>query len=435
MRINEFFNEDFKVFSNLDNVRSIPSLIDGLKDSQRKAVYAMMVHGNSEIKVAQFGAQASLLTHYAHGEASMCDTIVNLAQNYPGSNNINLFEPVGQFGTILSSESSSPRYIFTKPSKYLREYFLKDDECILEHRYEDNDKVEPKYFLPILPMWIVNGSVGIGTGHSVKILSRDPNKVKTVIKAYLSHKTYAKKTLDDLLLPSFNGWKGQVFEIEPGKFELHGSIEVVNSTTLRVTELPVGYGIDKFKAILADLIDEGKVKDYDNNSTEEGFDFEIKVPREVSRLGLDDLKKTFKLISRQSENITLWDSEGVLNQYETIQEALTEFVDFRLQKYEERRLVHIDILESEMEFLRQKKLFILEWNALDNAGKMKISDLKDHMKRKGVDEANHERLFSLRVTSLTYDLITELEKEIDDKKTRVNALKATTATQMYLSEL
>lgn len=435
MRIKEFFDSDFKEFSSLDNVRSIPSLIDGLKDSQRKAVYAMMLHGNSEIKVSQFATQAALLTHYKHGETSMGETVVNLAQNFAGSNNVNLFEPIGQFGSILSSESSATRYIFTKPSKHLREYFKEEDDCILEHKYEDSDKVEPKTLLPIIPMWIVNGSIGVGTGHSSKILSRNVENVRKVISAILSNKNQRESTINDLLKPHFNRWTGDIIDLGEGKYELHGKIEVVNSTTLRVTELPITYGVDKFKSILAELIQSSDVKDYDNNSTEDGFDFEIKVPREVSRLSIDELKKKFKLIYRMTENITLWDSNGVLVRYKSVYDALCEFVEYRLTKYEERRLKHIEVLEGEIDFLRQKKLFILEWNSLDNPGKRKLSDLKEHMTRKGIKEENLDRLFSLRITSLTQDLIKELEDQISNKVSKVKSLESVSASDLYLSEI
>lgn len=436
MKLETFFNTDFKDFSNLDNVRSIPSVIDGFKDSQRKAVYGMLMNGQSEIKCAQAAGKFALLTHYAHGEGSMGDTIVGLAQDYPGSNNVNLFEPLGQFGSILSSESSSHRYIYTKPSKYLREYIRPDDDCILGHRYEDGDKVEPFNFFPILPMWILNGSVGIGTGHSVKILPRDPVKVSGLVERLLSGDKIQNRTIQRLLKPAFLGWSGEVLDgEEQGKYELHGVLEVVNTTTLRVTELPVGYGVDKFKAILVDLMDKGKVKDFNNNSTETGFDFEIKIPREVGKLDTTELKKLFKLVSRQSENVTMWDTTGKLKQYPSVYEALVEFVNYRVEKYETRRQKQISILEDELDFLRNKKLFILEWNTLSNPGKMKTLDIEDHMVKKGVKKEYLERLMSLRIASLTLEQIDELDKLIKKKTSEVKALESTTAHDMYKKDL
>lgn len=435
MKLQDFFNGPFKTFSNLDNVRSIPSVIDGFKDSQRKAVYGMLMNGQGEIKVAQAAGKFSLLTHYAHGENSMADTIVGLAQDYPGSNNVNLFDPIGQFGSILSSESSSHRYIFTKPSKYLREYIKQEDDCILEHRYEDGDKAEPINFFPVLPMWIVNGSVGIGTGHSVKILPRDPQNVKELLYKILHGTIVQARTVQKLLMPSFVGWSGGVIEVESGKYELHGKIESLNTTTLRVTELPVGYGVDKFKAILVNLMENGKVKDFDNNSTEHGFDFEIKVPREVGKLDVEELKKLFKLVSRQSENVTLWNVEGKLEQFSTVYDALKQFVDYRISKYEDRRRKQISLLSQDLDFLRNKKLFILEWNSLENAGKMKTSDIEEHMKRKGVNPEYLDRLMGLRISSLTMDQIAELDKHIKIKTSSLIELESTTSVDLYKKDL
>lgn len=436
MKLQKFFNTEFKEFSNLDNVRSIPSIIDGFKDSQRKAVYGMLNNGQSEIKVAQAAGKFALLTHYAHGESSMADTIVGLAQDFPGSNNVNLFEPIGQFGSILSSESSSHRYIYTKPHSNLREYIRPDDDCILEHRYEDGDKAEPLNFYPVLPMWILNGSVGIGTGHSVKILPRDPVKVSALVERLLEGSNPRNSTIQRLLRPTFLGWKGEVLDgDEPGKYELHGIIEVENTTTLKVTELPVGYGVDKFKAILVDLMDKGKVKDFDNNSTESGFDFEIKVPRDVGKLDIDELKKLFKLVSRQSENVTLWNVEGKLENFPTVYEAIQQFVKFRLGKYETRRQKLLEILDDELDFLRNKKLFILEWNNLSNPGKMKTDAIEDHMTKKGVKQEYLDRLMNLRIASLTLDQISDLEKLIKKKTAEVKELQAKTANDLYKSDL
>lgn len=435
MRLKEFFDTDFKEFSNADNVRSIPSVIDGFKDSQRKAIYGMLDNGNMEIKVSQAASSIALLTHYAHGEASLAGTLVGLAQNFPGSNNVNLLEPIGQFGSILSAEASSPRYIYTRPSSYMRQYIRTEDECILEHRYEDGDKAEPIYFLPVLPMWIVNGAIGVGTGHSVKILNRDPSAIKQYIEKKLSNINQQEKTIDKLMLPSFTGWTGDVIKVEDGKYELHGKLEVVNTTTIRVTELPIGYGVDKFKAILVDLIEEGKVKDYDNNSTESGFDFEVKVPREVSRLDIDELKKLFKLISRITENVTLWDTDGCLTNYPTVKDALDEFIQFRLSKYEERRLKQIEIISDELDFLLNKKKFILTWNDLDNPGKKSTSDLEQIMIKSGIKEEYLQRLFSLRISSLTLDQIDALNKEIQKKESEKTDLENKTNSQIYLEEI
>lgn len=437
MNIKGFFDTEFKVFSNLDNVRSIPSLVDGLKDSQRKAVYGMMVHGGDKIKVAQAAGKFALATHYAHGETSMADTIVGLAQDFPGSNNVNLFQPIGQFGSILSSESSSHRYIFTKPHINMRLFFKKEDDCILKYRYEDGDKAEPELFFPILPMWILNGSLGIGTGHSVKILPRDVEKISILTERLLNGDNMQERTIKRLMKPSYKGWTGDIVEVEDeeGKFEIHGKIEKVNTTTLKVTELPVGYGVDKFKAILVDLMDKGTVKDYDNNSSENGFDFEIKVPRDVGKKSIDDLKKLFKLVTRVTENVTLWKPDGRLKRYRSAFDALQDFVEYRKGKFEDRRCKLIELATEDMRFLNAKKLFIKEWNDLANPGKMNSSDIQAHMSKAGVDDDFIPRLMQLRVSSLAMDLIKELENEIKTKQSYIKELESKTPDSIFIEEL
>lgn len=437
MKLQEFFDTEFKDFSNLDNVRSIPSIIDGFKDAQRKAVYGMIKHGSNDIKVAQAAGKFALLTHYAHGEASMAETIVGLAQDYPGSNNINLFEPIGQFGSILSSESSSHRYIFTKPAKNLRDIIKTDDDCILEHRYEDGDKAEPLHFYPTLPLWLINGSVGIGTGHSVKILPRDPQKVSNLIKKMVSGTTPQKKTIDESLIPTFCGWTGKVVPSEEveGRYEIHGVLEKVNTTTLRVTELPVGYGVDKFKAILVDLMDKGHVKDYDNNSTEEGFDFTITVPRDVGKKTHSELMKMLKLIVRMTENITMWTVDNQLKRYDSMYDALQDFVSYRIDRYEDRRKKHIEILTDDKTFLEDKLKFILKWNAFENAGKMKTSAIEKAMIDEGVSEENLPRLMAMRISSLTLEQVQELKNKIKETQSQIDTLSKTEPGNMYQEDL
>lgn len=442
MQIKDFFDKEFKTFSNLDNVRSIPSLIDGFKDAQRKAFYGVLSNGGKKTKVSQLAGSCSLLTHYAHGETSMGDTIVGMAQDFPGSNNVNVFEPIGQFGSILSSEAASTRYIFTRAHANARTYFKTEDDHILEHRYEDGDKAEPLSYFPILPMWILNGSVGIGTGHSVKILPRSPQAVSTLVSKLVDGKTPQQKTIDRLLCPYFEGWTGDVVQINDRQFELHGKIESINTTTLKITELPVGYGVDKFKAILVKLMDEGKVKDFDNNSTENGFDFEIKVPREIGKKSVDELKKLFKLVLKVSENVTLWapkigPASGVnaIIQFDNVYEALKVFVDMRTRLYEIRRLKLIDIAKQQRQYLENKRVFIETWNNIDNAGKRSTDEIAAVMIDAGVKECYVDRLLNLNIKSLTLDKIRELEASIDELSDEIEGLMNTDNKELYKTEL
>jgi len=432
MRLQEFFNTDFKDYSNSDNVRSIPSLIDGFKDSQRKAVYGMQMHGSSEIRVSQLGAKSALLTHYEHGETSLCDTIVGLAQNFAGSNNVNLFEPIGQFGSILTSESGAHRYIYTKPSKWFDLMLRPIDRCILEHRYEDGDKTEPLYYLPVIPLWAVNGAIGIGTGHSVKIFPRSLDQVKKAIKHWIN----GQKPKNSLH-PHFNGWKGKVIVEGDGKYTFQGIIEKVNTTTLRITELPITYDVDSFKAkVLVPLLDAGKIKDFENNSTEEnGFCFDVKVAREIGKKSEAQLITMFKLAKKVTENITLWSADNQLEQFPTFVDALYSAVMFRLSKYEESRKKQIADLSAEVDFLDEKLKFIKAWNNIE-AQALTTAQIREHMVGSaGLQPDNVDAFLKMPISSITEDRVDSLRKQIMSLEDKVADLNERTGTNLMEEDL
>lgn len=170
----DFLNLELVLFSNADNVRSIPSLVDGLKPGQRKVLFTCIKRNDKkEVKVAQLAGSVAEMSAYHHGETSLASTIFNAAQNFVGSNNINLLEPRGQFGTRLAGgkDSASARYIFTKMSPLTRMIFHPHDDPLLKHEYDDNQKIEPVWYIPIIPMVLVNGADGIGAGWMPKIQS------------------------------------------------------------------------------------------------------------------------------------------------------------------------------------------------------------------------------------------------------------------------
>jgi DNA gyrase/topoisomerase IV subunit A len=436
-RLKDFINQDLKVFSNLDNVRSIPSLIDGFKDSQRKAVFGLFKHGTSEIKVAQLGSHAAMVSHYEHGEVSMCDTIVRLAQSFPGSNNVNLFEPIGQFGSILSAESSAHRYIFTKPSVNLRKYIRREDDLILEHREDDGDKLEPIMYFPVLPMWILNGVDGIGTGHSVKILSRDPKKVASLVRRMVNGVNIQQRTIDDAMTPSFTGWNGQVVKGESdSQWELHGSIEKINTTTLKVKSLPITYDVDKFKSILIKLMDDGVIKDFENDSNEtSGFNFTIIAPRETVRKTTDELKALFKLVVKVGENVTLWLPDKTLKRFDNVYGALEAFVAARIVAYAYRKGKQLKHLGELLEWAKTRIAFIQHWNTkLKDPHKKSRVDLEKELDGV-IDNSYLDRLLSLQISSLTMEKVKELEAEKSNLEAEISKLESSKETDLYCADL
>jgi DNA topoisomerase-2 len=429
MKLKTFFDEEFRLYSIADCVRSIPSVIDGFKPSQRKCIYGMLARGEnaSEIKVAQVSGYISQITDYHHGENSLNETIVGLAQDYTGSNNLNYFKPNGQFGSRLSSEASAPRYIFTEFSDSFRKIFKKEDDIILNYLESDGQKVEPDYFLPIIPNILINGARGMGTGYATHILKYNPLELRDVIVSVL------KGAEPKPLLPWYRGFKGTVHANE-NQIINTGCYEIVNSTTIRITELPIGVYLDDYKKHLFKLQDSGLIKDFDNNSTETSFDFLVNVPRTTTQLTHENIIAKFKLSSRDTQNLTAWTETGHIKVFEDVQEIIEHFIEFRLGKYEERRKKLIDILSANLELMTEKRRFIefyLE-NSKDIATKNK-KDLEQILTDNGF--INITKLLDIRIYNLTKDDIAKLESQIEKTTKDVETLKKTTSVKMYLREL
>jgi DNA topoisomerase-2 len=433
IKASRFFNSAFKEFSLYDNVRSIPTLFDGLKPSQRKVIYGMQLRGENaaEIQVERVAAQIAANTDYHHGTGSLESTIVGMANNYAGTNNMNLLIPSGQFGSRLTKEAASGRYILTKFSENFRKLYKKEDDSILENILVDGEKIEPKFYIPLLPMVLVNGAQGTGTGHACLIMNYHPEAVRDAcLKVVLG-----KKLPMNTLVPWFNGFSGDVERVEEtGQVVVTGALEVVNTTTIKITELPVGVYLDQYKEFLNKLEDSGFIKDYEDRSTEEGFDFTINAPRSTTALDEEVLYQKFKLISRDTENFTLWNEKGVLERFDTAEDIVERFVVWRLARYEDRRQKLISDTKESIRWMSEKLRFILFYLENVNAFKNKRKDDLVTLLLKN-DFVDYDRLLAMPMWNLTHDKIEELKKDIAESKRYLATLEADTAHEMYKREL
>lgn len=249
----EFYDHEMSHFSNYDNYRSIASAVDGLKPSFRKILFSAFKRNLiNEVKVAQFAGYVSEHSGYHHGEASLHSSIIHMGQTFTGSNNIPLLWPCGIFGSRIEAgkDAASPRYIYTHLSEITRFLFRKDDDPILNYLTDDNMPVEPDYYLPILPMVLVNGTSGIGTGWSTDVPQYNVRDVVRVIRARISGGKTPDSSIEDLV-PSYDGFIGTVTKI-PGttKYMVKGVYTMPNPTTVIVTEIPVGVSYNSYKEML-----------------------------------------------------------------------------------------------------------------------------------------------------------------------------------------
>jgi len=427
--IERLFREQYKPYANYDNERSIVNLIDGLKITQRKVLYTCLLKNvNSEMKVAQLASSVAYETQYHHGEQGIAGVICNLAQDFTGSNNLNWLDPIGQFGSRLSPVPAAARYIFTKLSKNFRLYFRKEDDIILEHLFEDDFKIEPNFFVPILPGVLLNNSLGIGTGFASTILSRDPKELAKYIKAKLSGSS--KKFQ---LLPHFRGFKGSVTRLDDNKYQIKGSISRINATQVKITELPVGMYLDDIKKQLNKLVENNSIKDYEDNSTEEGFDIDVFYQRGIlNSLEDDTILEKLKLVTTVTENLTCWLPTGKLRKFGSVNEIIDYFIDWRLGKYTDRINKLIEILDNDIIDLNERVRFIYFYlgnvNKFKNASKIELFSI--------LEENNFDsKLLDMKIWNLTGDRIIELEQKVKSLVEQKVELQETTNIVLYAKEL
>ena len=420
----EFIDRGLIHFSIYDNERSIPNLMDGMKISLRKILYAAFKKGGlkTEIKVAQFSGYVSEHSAYHHGEASLNAAIVGMAQNFVGSNNINLLEPNGQFGGRLQGgkDSASERYIFTQLNKLTRLIFRQEDDAVLTYIDDDGQMVEPIYYAPAIPLILVNGSKGIGTGFSTDVMPHDPLQIIAYIRSMLSSTSVADRPVIE---PYFKGFKGTIRNIATShvaaisgaatsvaatsgaatsvaatsgaatsvaaKYLIKGTYEIIADRKVRITELPIGTWTDDYKEFLEKLMEAPAVadkdkadkgvgvpvlKEYNDMSTDTVVDITVTfhpsyphTPKDLQAAiidadaGTNKLEKLLGLFTTQSTtNMNLFDAREKLRKYATIYDIIEDYYMERLALYAKRKAAMLAQLTNELRVLTNRARYIQE---------------------------------------------------------------------------
>ena len=454
----EFINKELIHFSKYDCDRSIPNLMDGLKISLRKILFsAFKKRLNSEIKVAQFSGYVSEHSCYHHGEESLNQAIVGMAQNFVGSNNINLLVPAGQFGSRIKGgkDSASPRYIFTRLEKITRLIFPEQDDNVLKYLSDDGTPVEPMYYIPIIPMVLVNGSKGIGTGFSTDIPCYNPADIIRYIKNKLHGELNSNNGIE--FIPYYQDFEGEILKLGENKFMFKGCYQKLGPDTIQVTELPVGYWTDDFKEHLEDLLEdkdkEGKkivpvIKSYDSNSTDTKVDFTIVFSKGkleeyegIIHDNCNGVEKLLKLCSTTSTtNMNLFDYNDKLKKYDSAAEIIDDYFDIRLECYEDRKEFIVDTLEKQLCLLSNKTKFVKQLldGSIDLRKKSKseiITLLETNDYDKIDDDNEYKYLLKMPMDSVSQENYDKMIQEHKTKFDELEVVKKTTIQKMWLDEL
>ena len=458
----KFVNDELIHFSNEDNARSLPHIMDGLKPSLRKILWAALKRNlTSEIRVAQLAGYVSEKAAYHHGEASLTGAIVGMAQNFVGSNNLNLLTPNGQFGTRLmgGKDSASARYIHTELSPLVKAVFKKSDDAILEYTDDDGLVVEPVSYMPVVPMLLVNGSIGIGTGFSSTVLPYNPDDLVTALRARLCD------TVSDLserkLTPWWFGFRGSVVQgKDAATWITRGVYEFLDDdkALVRITELPIGVWTSDYKDFLEEMIVAGeaavkkgegevKLRNYIANYNDVDVDFTLELDPDyyhTARAYPSEFEAEFKLTSsHKTTNYVAFDVDGKIRHFKTAGEMLERFYVARLAAYDERKKHELARLEEEIKELSARLVFVravvekrlVVANAEDADLLAGLVGLGLPALSEGDGLRGYEYLLKMRIDRIKASAVAELEKEVADITAVRDRLAGTSIQSLWLADL
>jgi len=454
-RVTDFLDQELIRYSIDDCQRSLPGLFDGLKQSHRKILYAVFKRNltGKSMKVAQLAGYVAEVSNYHHGEQCLYDTVTKMAHQFVGSNNIPYLYRDGQFGsrTYLGKDAANARYIFTRLDELTRLIYPQVDDALLHHTMDDGDIVEPDYYVPILPMILVNGCVaGIGTGWSCSVPCFHPLRLVEAIRIWLSGDASYP---EDTWTPWYRGFRGAIVPHKAKTFMTEGILEepgtweddgisvsskkkrVKKASSYRITEIPVKESINRYKEFLERLQEEKKIRNLCNYSTADDPYFVFEKGDASFTPTMDSMKLRGEV---SVSNIVLFLENQNLQKFDSVRDVFEAFCTKRLDLYGERKTAlltqwerQLRVAENRLRFLKEVaddtlRVFRVEQDEI-------IRQLETR-KYDRVDDS-YEYLLSIRIRQFANDQWTGLEKEIARYRHDMEKLRATTPSQLWLADL
>lgn len=489
--IDEFIHNEYIHHANDNLERTLPCVIDGLKPSQRKIIFGCFEEGlhdgRKEMKVAQLGAAVARVSQYHHGEVSLMSAIVNMAQTFVGSNNMNLLVPSGQFGTRLlgGKDAASARYIFTRLSDFSLAVFKKEDNPILEYVNDEGKQVEPTTYIPVIPMVLVNGADGIGTGFSTTLPPSNPRVVIENVKRMISMTGIPLSLQNNMVnqplepyVPWWNKFKGTVEKVAESKYVVEGVYTVDKPGFVHITELPIGTWTSNYKTYLDSLVMEGKILDHTSLVDDEFVDITVQMntgPEQLSSLDqeierlegllnettrstkkrkadealvakLPSIPELLKLQSKVSvSNVHLFTSpypketaRSYIKKYVSIEDVYREFYETRRTAYVARKNYQLSVLQHDLAVASARVVFIdaklsgrlvLENRMMTDV----ISDLCQ-LQLPEINES-YDYLLDMKISSLTRERVEYYKRVRDDLVIKIEELNATSIETIWMNEI
>jgi len=434
IKLTDFFGTDYVDFSSYDNLRKISSLVDGQKNASRKILYTILEKNvKDKIKVSQLGSKISEFSEYLHG--SLDNVVINMAKSFPGTNNIALLESHGNFGTRFSPDASAPRYIYANGSKEFFEYFKKEDMQILKQQEFEGNLIEPRFYVPTIPILLVNGSEGVSSGFAQKILPRNPMTIKSYLKAVLNNKKVPK------LIPYYNGFNGTITHgINPGQWYINGTVKKLGVNKVLITELPIGYDLMGYLKVLDSLEDKKLIRSYKDKSEDDIFKFEVSINSKLlASWSNEELLSVLKLTKTVTENYTVLDENNKIKVFDSAEEIIDAFIKVKLQYLDLRKTNQVSVLTESIKLDYSKYLFIknIVQETLKINKRKKINIIQDLNKLPDIikKDNSYDYLLNMNILSLTEERMQKLEADIKSTKTELTKLSNTNIKSMWLAEL
>lgn len=449
--ITEFIDRELIEFSIADLNRSIPDIVDGLKPSTRKILYTFLDKNiRHDVKVADVSGDISSKTAYHHASGSLEGGIIGMAQDFLGSNNLNLLVPAGMFGTMAQGgkDHASSRYIFSALQDYTRYIYRTEDDDILDFLEDDGKQIEPERYYPIIPMILVNGATGIGTGWSTDIEKYNPLDMINILKKVLKSKGEITKSMF-ALKPYYQGFTGTIFPSSTGHIT-RGVYTVLKGNKVQVTQLPIGMWTDNFIIHLDKLLDhkikvgKGKeikevlsplIKSFVNNSTDDSVNVTITLPGDPTKT---DLVKLLSLESAHATSNMHCFSSGKIVKYETVEDIFVDFFEQRMLAYEWRKAMMLHLLTEKVARLKSihdyVKLVIAKKVMVVGETLERVEQQLTKHKVQMIDDS-YMHLHRLQIQSVSTKRAAEIEQEYQQAEAEFKRIEQTTEQNLWISDL
>lgn len=413
--LTQFFETEYIDFAVYDNVRKIACYVDGQKNSGRKIMHTVLQQNIDKFtKVSNLGPKVQDFAQYLHG--SLEGSVVNMTANYVGSgNNMPLLEGDGNFGSTFIPEAAATRYIFARMSPVLKKLFVKDDFDNLPAQTFEGSKIEPRYYVPALPLIAINGSEGISIGFAQRILPRDPAEI---IK-WVEQRAKNKKKITADLTPHWLGMKCVVEnDGDPHQWAINGSWRRKSSTRIVIESLPIGFNLASYLKVLNKLVEDKQIKDYDDRSDNDIFEFEIKVDRHFTERDDDWIQRKLRLTRKVTENYTCIDENNKVIIFDSIEDVLEAWYQMRIKYNDLRKQLVLKKLTDEIEYASARASFV---EGVVN----KHIELRSNSEKNIIEEAEDydpkligmvPQFLKLAMRTLTAEEISKLRKRVKELK-------------------